>query len=181
MGFGVAAKYTYNQFKFFAGYVHDELQNPSQNVGIGATNQQGGYQLSSVNNDFYAHPKVLQTVWAGVRYAYNSKLELIGAYYYVNQNQFGTTAQDLTCTTAKTQNAKAAQCAGDLNAVSLYADYHFTKRFDVYGGLEVSAVDGGVAGGTVSSAGKLTALGYNYYTNWAPVVGARLHSNIKSR
>ncbi len=173
VGFGVAAKYTYNQFKFFAGYTHDELQNPSNNVGIGSDNQQGGYQLSSVNNDFYTHPRVLQTVWTGVRYAYNSKLELIGAYYYVNQNQFGTTAQDLTCVTAKTQNAKAAQCAGDLNAVSLYADYHFTKRFDVYGGLEVSAVDGGLAGGTVSNEGKLTAQGFNYYTNWAPVVGAR--------
>jgi predicted porin len=172
-GFALAAKYSWNQFKFFAGYAHDELQNPSQNVGIGSTNQQGGYQLSSVNNDFYTHPKILQTAWTGVRYAYNSQLELIAAFYYVHQNQFGTTAQNLTCVTAKTQNAKAAQCAGDLNAVSAFADYHFTKRFDVYGGLEVSAVNGGIAGGTVTGGGALTALGFNYYTNWAPVVGAR--------
>ena len=172
-GFALAAKYTWSQFKFFAGYAHDELQNPSQNVGIGSTNQQGGYQLSSVNNDFYTHPKILQTAWTGVRYAYSSQLELIAAYYYVHQNQFGTAAQNLTCATAKTQNAKAAQCAGDLNAVSAFADYHFTKRFDVYGGLEVSTVNGGIAGGTVTGAGALTAPGFNYYTNWAPVVGAR--------
>ncbi|WP_298351679.1 porin [Rhodoblastus sp.] len=172
-GFALAAKYTWSQFKFFAGYAHDELQNPSQNVGVGAMNQQGGYQLSSVNNDFYTHPKILQTAWTGVRYAYSSQLELIAAYYYVHQNQFGTTAQNLTCVTAKTQNAKAAQCAGDLNAVSAFADYHFTKRFDVYGGLEVSTVNGGIAGGTVTTAGVLKDIGFNYYTNWAPVVGAR--------
>lgn len=173
MGFALAAKYTWNQFKFFAGYAHDEMQNPSSNLGIGATNDQGGYTLSQVNNDFYPHPKVLQTVWAGVRYAYNPKTDIVAAYYYVNQNQFGTAYQNLTCVTAVNQQTKAAQCAGNLNAVSTYVDYHFTKRFDVYGGMEVSTVNGGIAGGTVSTTGKLTALGFNYLTNWAPVVGAR--------
>ncbi|MDR3436822.1 hypothetical protein [Telmatospirillum sp.] len=172
VGFAVAAKYTWNQFKFFAGYAHDELQNPSNNVGIGAQNDQGGYQLSSVNNAFYAHPKVLQTVWAGVRYAYNPQTDFVGAYYHVSQNQFGTLGQNATCGAA-TQNAKAAQCAGDLNAGSVYVDYHFTKRFDIYAGMEVSTVSGGIAGGTVSTSGTLTALGFNYYTNWAPVAGAR--------
>ncbi len=172
-GFAIAAKYTWNQFKFFAGYAHDELQNPSDNVGIGADNQQGGYMLSSVNNDFYTHPKVLQTFWTGVRYAYNDKTDIVGAYYHVSQNQFGTVYQNMTCSTAATQNAKAAQCAGALDAVSAYLDYHFTKRFDVYTGLEVSTVNGGIAGGTVSATGKLSALGFNYLTNWAPVVGAR--------
>lgn len=171
-GFAIAAKYTWNQFKFFAGYAHDELQNPSNNVGIGAQNDQGGYVMSSVNNGFYPHPKVLQTIWAGVRYAYNSKTDIVGAYYHVSQNQFGTVYQNATCN-AVTQNAKAAQCAGDLNAGSFYIDYHFTKRFDIYTGMEVSTVNGGLAGGTVSTTGKLTGLGFNYYTNWAPVVGAR--------
>jgi predicted porin len=172
-GFAVAAKYTWNQFKFFAGYAYDELQNPSNNVGIGAQNDQGGYVLSQVNNYFYAHPKVLQTFWTGLRYAYNDKTDIVGAYYHVNQNQFGTAAQDLTCSTAASQNAKAAQCSGTLDAASAYVDYHFTKRFDIYTGMEVSTVNGGIAGGTVSTVGKLTAMGFNYYTNWAPVVGAR--------
>ncbi|WP_374544757.1 porin [Rhodoblastus sp.] len=172
-GFAIAAKYTWNQFKFFAGYAYDELQNPSNNVGIGAMNDQGGYILSSVNNDFYPHPKVLQTFWTGLRYAYNDKTDIVGAYYHVNQNQFGTDAQNLTCSTAFSQNTKAAQCAGTLDSGSAYVDYHFTKRFDVYGGMQVSAVNGGLAGGTVSTSGKLTAMGFNYYTNFAPVVGAR--------
>jgi predicted porin len=175
MGFGVAAKYTYNQFKFFAGYAHDELQNPSNNVGIGSDNQQGGYMLSSVNNAAYPHPRVLQTFWTGLRYAYNSKTEIIAAYYLVNQNQWGNAAQDATCS-APIEKAKAAQCAGDLNAGSLYVDYHFTKRFDVYGGMEVSTVNGGFAGGSLPAGAKTITganLGYNYYTNWAPVVGAR--------
>ncbi len=175
MAFGVAAKYTYDQFKFFAGYVHDELQNPSTSAGVGSDNQQGGYMLSSVNNDAYPHPRVLQTLWTGVRYAYNAKTDIVAAYYLVNQNQWGNAAQDATCS-ARTQNAKAAQCAGDLNAGSFYVDYHFTRRFDLYGGLEVSAVNGGMAGGTLAPGAKTITganLGFNYYTNWAPVVGAR--------
>ncbi len=169
MGFGIAAKYTYNQFKFFAGYAHDELQNPSNNAGIGSDNQQGGYMLSSVNNNAYPHPRVLQTFWTGVRYAYNSKTDIIAAYYLVNQNQWGNAAQDATCSAA-TQNAKAAQCGGDLNAGSFYVDYHFTKRFDVYGGMEVSAVNGGMAGGSLPAGARTITganLGFNYYTNWA--------------
>ncbi|MGO8740205.1 porin [Rhodoblastus sp.] len=175
MGFGLAAKYTVNQFKFFVGYAHDELQNPSNNVGIGSDNQQGGYMLSSVNNDAYPHPRVLQTFWTGAKYAYNSKTDIIAAYYLVNQDQWGNVAQDATCS-APSQNAKAAQCGGDLNAGSLFVDYHFTKRFDVYGGMEVSTVNGGLAGGSLPAGAKSITganLGFNYYSNWAPVVGAR--------
>jgi len=156
----IGAKYTWEQWKFFAGWAHVISHNPVDNVGIGAPNDQGGYILSTVNNGFFAHARLLDTEWTGVKYAYDPKTDITLAYYHVGQNTYGNATQDATCS-AKLQNARAAQCSGTLDAASLYVDYHFTKHFDVYGGLEVSNVEGGLSNG------------YNYYTNWAPSAGAR--------
>jgi len=177
-GAAVAAKYTWEQYKFFVGYDYENLNNPHNALGVGATNDQGGYLLSQANNHFYAHARILQTVWTGVKYAYNPKTDITLSYYHVNQNQYGDAGQDATCS-ATHQNLRAAQCAGTLDAVSIYADYHFTKRFDIYAGMEVSNVGGGLAGGTLALGSKVgTAvsaanIGNNYYTNWAPTAGVR--------
>ena len=175
-GVAVGAKYTWNQFKFFVGYDYENLNNPKNMLGVGANNDQGGYILSQANNHFYAHARILQTVWTGVKYAYDPKMDITLAYYHVNQNSYGDAGQSATCNAA-TQNAKAAQCAGTLDAVSTFVDYHFTKHFDVYAGIEVSNVGGGLAGGTLklgSAVGsKVSDLGYNFYTNWAPSAGVR--------
>lgn len=160
-GAAIGVKYTWNQFKFFAGFDNEVLQNPKDNLGIGADNDEGGYLLSQVNNDNYYHARVLQTVWVGVKYAYDPKTDFTVGYYHTYQNQFGSPTVVATCATATTQSAKPGECSGTLDVASAFVDYHFTKRFDAYGGLEVSAVNGGLASG------------YNYYTNWAPVVGAR--------
>jgi predicted porin len=156
-GGAIGAKYTWNQFKFFAGWAHDIMHNPANSVGIGATNDQGGYILSSVNNNNFPHAKLLDTEWTGVKYAYNPRTDITLAYYHVRQNTFNN---DGTCA-AKLQNAHGAGCGGTLDAVSAYVDYHFNKRFDVYGGMLVSNVEGGLANG------------YNYYTNFAPSAGVR--------
>ncbi|MGO9392844.1 porin [Rhodoblastus sp.] len=177
-GVAAGAKYTWNQFKFFVGYDYENLNNPHDNLGIGATNDQGGYLLSQANNHFYAHARILQTVWTGVKYAYDPKTDITLAYYHTSQNRYGDAGQSATCS-AIHQNLEAAQCSGTLDVVSLYADYHFTKRFDVYAGMEVSNVEGGLAGGTLPLGSKVGTpvsaanYGNNYYTNWAPTIGAR--------
>jgi predicted porin len=56
---------------------------------------------------------------------------------------------------------RSATCSGQLNAVSAYADYHFTKRFDIYGGIMYSVVTGGLASGFFNP------------NNVAPTVGLR--------
>jgi predicted porin len=191
-GGAIGAKYTWNQFKFFAGWSHDIYHNPANNVGIGAQNDQGGYMLSSVNNFAFPHAKLLDTEWAGVRYSYDPQTELVAAYYHEGQNNYGfatnttgihnTDGTSLaTCglpaylpnggtvvtyggvkTVYGPQAApRSATCAGTLDAVSGYVDYHFTKRFDLYAGFMYSVVGGGMAAG------------YYNVNNFAPTAGAR--------
>jgi predicted porin len=60
-------------------------------------------------------------------------------------------------------------CAGTLSEYSPYADYHFTKRFDVYAGIAYSEVTGGLEIAIPHGPG----VPYFYNNNIAPVVGVR--------
>lgn len=159
-GWMIGAKYTWTQFKFFAGWAHSIINNPSNNVGVGAQNDQGGYIFSTISNFSIPHTKLLDTEWVGAKYLYDSKTDFTLSYFHVGQNRYGSAAQIATCAYSP-QNSRAAQCAGEINAASLYADYHFTKRFDIYAGLMVFNISGGMSSG------------YLYYTNWAPTAGVR--------
>ena len=169
-GWALGAKYTWNQFKFYAGWGHVIYHNPSDNLGVGAQADQGGYILSSVNNAAYPNARLLDTVWTGVGYAYDPKTVIAVAYYIENQNTYGNAAQQTTCGRA-VQSSRSSTCSGQLHAVSALVDYHLTKRFDLYGGMMVSTLSGGFAGGS-GSATTITN-GALYYTNWAPTIGAR--------
>ena len=198
--FLVAAKYTWNQFKFYAGYANDHFSDPSDPMGFGANTGQGDYPAYTVSNTSYLYGnKVLQTEWAGVKYAYNSNTDFTLAYYHESQNSYGdpypsiskgfyVPAATATCSapgsyfgyytfpgkffgkpakksfydTAYNGSApRSGTCAGDLNAVSGYVDYHFTKRFDAYAGFMFSEYDGGLAAGSIAT------------SNFAPSVGVR--------
>ncbi len=161
----IAAKYTWEQFKFFAGYAHVLYQNPSNNKGIGGQNDQGGYVLSTVNNHpFDNNSKTLQTFWVGGKYAWTPNFDVTLAYYHELQNNYTTAAQNSSTTSGcgmAIQSQRNAACSGALDAVSFYGDYHFTKRLDVYAGMMVSSVSGGLSSN------------YLYSTNWAPTAGVR--------
>jgi predicted porin len=165
-GWALAGKYTYGPWKFYAGWAHVIFHNPSENVGVGAQNDQGGYSLSTVNNAAFPHAKLLDTLWLGARYAYDAKTEIFSAFYMERQNGYGSAANLATCALpayiAYNQTSpRSGTCAGNLYGASAYVDYHFTKRFDVYGGLMYTSVTGGIASGYFSA------------SNWAPTVGAR--------
>jgi predicted porin len=91
-GFAIGAKYTWDQFKFYAGWSHVIYHNPANNVGVNAQNDQGGYVLSSVNNYAFPHAKLLDTQWVGVKYAYDPKTDIMLAYYHEGQNGYGWAA-----------------------------------------------------------------------------------------
>ncbi|MDI9848872.1 porin [Rhodoblastus sp. 17X3] len=156
----IAAKYTWNQFKFFGGYEHVLMQNPHDSLGIGAQ-VQGGYALSSVNNHSVGSDKSVNYFWTGVKYAYNPNLDLTVSYYHVLQNAYVGPAPGSAKVVAACSNTSAANCSGTLDAASFYGDYHFNKHFDVYAGVFWSSVSNGLASG------------YLYHVEWAPSFGAR--------
>ncbi len=158
----LAAKYSWDPFKFYAGYEHIQQFNPSNPLGIGAS-AQGGYLLSGVEDKNLDRPKIVQIWWTGVKYAYDTKTDITAAWYHQQQNDFRLPP---TCSTAA---GFRASCAGTLNEFSLYADHHFTKRFDAYAGIAYSNVSGGLAIAIPHGPG----VPYLNKSNTAPTVGAR--------
>jgi predicted porin len=158
----VAGKYAWNQWKFYGGYEYIREVNPSNPLGIGAS-AQGGYLLSGVEDNNLDSPKIVQVMWTGVKYAFNSQAEITLSYYHEIQNDFRVPS---TCGNGSTV---VASCAGTLNEVSLYSDYHFTKRFDVYAGIAYSNVSGGLAIAIPHGPG----VPYFANNNLAPTIGAR--------
>src|SRR3984957_9309555 len=158
----VAAKYTWDPFKFFVGYEHIQQFNPSNPLGIGAS-AQGGYLLSGVEDDNLDRPKIVQIWWTGVKYAYDVRTDITGSWYHQQQNDFRLPP---TCSPVA---GFRASCAGTLNEFSLYADHHFTKRFDVFAGIAYSYVGGGLAIAIPHGPG----VPYLNDSNIAPTIGAR--------
>jgi predicted porin len=146
--------YKLDPFKFSAGYEHIKYANPATPLSAGFTDI-GGYVLALVSNTAYDNPKIIQVYWAGVRYSITPHLDLTGAYYGVHQNAYGT------ATAAGCSTAAHSTCSGNLEAVSLAADYRFNVHFDAYLGAMYSQVQDGLASGYLNT------------SNINPTVGAR--------
>jgi len=157
-----AAKYTWEAFKFFAGYEHIRQMNPTNPLGVGAT-AQGGYLLSGVEDNNLDSPKIVQVYWTGVKYAFDSNTDITLSYYHELQNNFRIPS---TCSPSA---GYRSSCGGTLNEVSLYVDHHFTKRFDAYAGVAYSDVSGGLAIAIPHGPG----VPYYHDSNLAPTIGAR--------
>jgi predicted porin len=158
----VAARYSWSRFKFFGGYEYIRQTNPANPLGVGAM-AQGGYLLSGVEDNNLDSPKIVQVFWTGAKYALDRKTDVTLSYYYEGQNDFRVPS---TCSVAA---GFRSSCAGQLDEVSLYGDYHFTKRFDVYSGITYSAVSGGLAIAIPHGPG----VPYFFDDNIAPVIGGR--------
>jgi predicted porin len=158
----VAFKYAWEPFKFFAGYEYIWQNNPSDPLGVGASDQ-GGYNLSGVEDNNLDSEKLVNIWWTGVKYTYRSKTDFTFAWYQQRQNDFRVPP---ACSPSA---GFRASCAGTLNEGSFYADHHFTKRFDGYLGLAYSWVSGGLAIAIPHGPG----VPYNYNNNCAPTVGGR--------
>jgi len=161
-GIILAAKYAWDPFKFFAGYEYIWQNNPKNPLGVGASDQ-GGYLMSGVEDNNLDSEKLVNIWWSGVKYTYRGKTDFTFAWYQQRQNDF---RQPPACSATA---GFRASCAGTLNEVSLYADHHFTKRFDAFAGFAYSYVSGGLAIAIPHGPG----VPYNYNNNFAPTVGGR--------
>jgi predicted porin len=158
----VAARYTFAPLKFFAGYEYIWQNNPSNPLGVGASDQ-GGYFMSSVEDNNLDSEKLVNIWWTGAKYAFDNKTDITFAWYQQRQNDFR-----LPPTCSPTAGFRSS-CAGTLNEGSLYADHHFTKRLDGFAGIAYSYVDGGLAIAIPHGPG----VPYRYNSNCAPTIGGR--------
>jgi hypothetical protein len=141
----VSAKYTFNQFKFFGGYEYIAYADPNDPITAPFVDS-NGYLVSVVNNTAYQyHDKILQVFWTGVKYAYNSHLDLSLGYYHQWQNSYGRFACNFANNTKLVTNA--ATCSGSEDAIGFAAEYHFNKKLELYAGMMYSVVHGGMANG----------------------------------
>jgi predicted porin len=155
-GYGALGSYNMKEIfpiKFYAGWERIKFNNPDHAIPA-QTQDIGGYILSIVNNTAFNIQKILQISWAGARYTPIPQLDLSAAYYQYNQKSFAANG----C-----HNTSAASCAGELHDASLVADYHWTKRFDTYAGVNYSIVQNGLANG------------YLFTSDWTPMVGVRFN------
>jgi predicted porin len=158
----IAAKYTLDSVKFFAGYEYIWQNNPSNPLGVGASDQ-GGYIMSGVEDNNLDSEKLVNIWWTGVKYTYRTKTDFTFAWYQQRQNDFRIPP---ACSAAA---GFRASCAGTLDEGSFYADHHFTKRFDAYAGIAYSWVSGGLAIAIPHGPG----VPYHYDNNCAPTIGGR--------
>jgi hypothetical protein len=99
----------------------------------------------------------MNVVWAGVKYAVTDQIDVTGAFYYEAQNDYSTKACKGTGT-----HINSSSCAGSLEALSLLIDYRPLKRVNLYAGVMLSNVYGGLASGYVQA------------QNIDPTVGVRI-------
>ncbi|HTV66041.1 MAG TPA: porin [Bryocella sp.] len=161
-GIIVAAKYTWNPFKFYAGYEYIWQNNPTHPLGVGASDE-GGYLLSGVEDNNLDSEKLVNLWWTGAKYAFDKKTDITFAWYQQRQNDFRVPPA------CSPEAGFRASCAGTLNEGSLYADHHFTPRFDVFAGLAYSWVTGGLAIAIPHGPG----VPYFANNNTAPTIGGR--------
>jgi predicted porin len=155
---GYSVQMSYNMkdifpIKFYAGWERIKYNNPSHTIPVGSIDI-GGYVLGVVNNTAFNIQKIFTISWVGARWSITPDFDLTAAGYGYNQKSFAANG----CT-----NASATSCAGELADISLVADWHFTKRFDTYAGVNWSRVQNGLASG------------FLYTSEYSPMVGVRFN------
>jgi len=147
----ISGSYSWENWKFFAGYEHINYKNPSLPITAPFSGL-GGYYFSIVNNAAFPHTKTLEPSWLGARWKLSPQWDLTGAWYHYDQNSYkGNGCSDTS----------AGSCSGSENVYSLMTDYHWTKRFDTYAGIAWSKVSDGLASG------------FLHTSTYDPMIGAR--------
>jgi len=151
----IMLRYRYQALTFYGGFEVIQFADPSDAYAQGFTTL-GGYTVlpGAVKTTEYDINKILRIFWMGTKYAVRDDLDIMGAVYHYNQNNYNSG----TCTNG---GLSASSCAGTLDAASAMIDYRVTKRFDVYAGVMWSKVAGGLASG------------YLNFQNVGPTVGLR--------
>jgi predicted porin len=184
----LVAKYKWDPFTFYGGWIYARLMNPSDDylTGFPTISQgifippgffnKGVYTNSAVTVNNYDINRVINTFWTGAKWKVRKDLDASVGLYYQEQNDYNTSA--CTGTGAFISSSK---CAGTHTGVSFLLDWKPVGRVDIYAGVLVSNVYGGFANGHFSTAttfipGTTTAISVNTARteNYDPTVGIRI-------
>jgi predicted porin len=185
-GFLATAKYKVQALTVFGGYAWLRQANPSDDFlngfqTIGGWNVPATFPASVklpaaiarvawTNFTNFTVPRIAPYFWVGAKYAITPQLDVTGAYYYLQQTDFNTTACTTVNSTFTEPNGhkftittpSSNKCAGTEDAFSALIDYRPVKRVDLYAGIMVSNVYGGLANG------------FQAFQNVAPTAGLRV-------
>src|SRR5579859_653266 len=151
MSWGLNAKYAVEKATFSAGYERVHFGNAHDPLPVGFANI-GGYTGAVVSNTSVQGER-LEVVWAGARYWASTKLEAVFGWNRYMQNSFkGNGCSD----------SSFNSCSGTEDVYGLFADYHVSKKFELYAGAMYSRVLGGLANG------------FLHNSNLDPTIGLRL-------
>jgi predicted porin len=155
----LAAKYRWGPWQAFGGWEYFRQANPSDDYPngfktIGNYNVPGNiinnknFPTVWITTNAYNVNRVENIFWVGAKYAVNDRLDLIGALYYIEQNDF---LQAPAACTGTGIHISSASCAGSFDTFSFLIDYRPLKRIDVYAGVALSNIYGGLANGYLAA------------------------------
>jgi len=148
--------------------------------------------ISGIATPAYPINKINNTIWADFKWSIWSNLDFAMGFYYQTQNNFNFTAN-----TAKVNGVPAyfyttgaacagtgafissSKCAGSQDAISAFLDYRPVKRVDIYAGVMLSNVYGGMANGYAKTYYAIpgnTKYSWSGATtqDWDPTIGVRV-------
>jgi predicted porin len=170
-GFLITAKYKWQALTVYVGYSWLRQADPSNTYPdgfrtIGGWNVPGtipstfpgaakNFPTQWISYTTYVVPRIAPYFWIGAKYAITPQLDVTGAYYYLQQSDYNTTTCTGTLFTTVQPNgnkiavgrSSSGSCAGTEDFFSALIDYRPFKRVDLYAGLMVSNVYGGLANG----------------------------------
>jgi predicted porin len=189
LGGELVARYKWDPLTFYGGWVYARQMNPSDDFlggfpaiaqGIfippGFFNKSGVFTNSAITVNNFDIQKVLNTFWFGARWKIRSDLEAMGGFYYQGQNNFNPSE----CT-GSGAFISSSKCGGSQSGLSFLLDWKPVKRVDIYAGVLLSNVYGGLANGYFSTSNVVvpgTTTVFNVNTartqNYDPTVGIRI-------
>jgi predicted porin len=131
---------TSDKLTIYAGYSHITKANANYPAG----DAQGAYPINigiNVNDS-----AVYSFEWLGARYALTTGWTVSAGLYYITQNSW-TIGLGPTGTQGVGCAAAGLLCSGNFKEGSAVLDYAFNKHYDIYGGVNYSEVQDGLANG----------------------------------
>ncbi len=126
---------------------------------IAAINKTVGKLFPTAWTNFTAYNdnRFVNVFFIGGKYAINPQLDVSAAFYYLDQNNYNSSTKPCANAPTRPSSNQTAQfqvtrinsgaCAGATDFVSFLIDYRPVKRVDLYAGVMVSNVYGGLANG----------------------------------